>query len=387
MKRVFLLTTICGLLLSGGPLHQRAFADSDRDRPLEPPAPAAVATELQRLRADVESLQAEVKRLQEALALRGANRRAGEPADKERLAAEAARIIAQYKAGKAAMWKQAHGRIRELRAEVTNALQQLQDRSTRDAKLDEALAIREAISCLSDPSRKVLTDPAILYNIGAPGRVLFFRVTGASSGTLYGTGVYTSDSSLAAAVVHAGILDVNQVGVVKVTTIPSYQNFIGSTCHGITSSSWSSYPAFRVEALDDEDAELNDAFAASAAAPGANPDAPKCKLSPKPEDPSGPDAPIDIPRAPEPAPNQPSALTGVAPSPALPADARAHIERFEAAAMEIRKETRVKANRLLRETIDLLTPIQDAHTRAARLDEAIAIRDFIRKLEEGSDRH
>jgi hypothetical protein len=68
-------------------------------------------------------------------------------------------------------------------------------------------------------------------------------VTGANGGALYGTGVHTTDSSLATAAVHGGILKLGQTGVVKVTVIASPQQFVGSTQNGITSSNWGQYPA------------------------------------------------------------------------------------------------------------------------------------------------
>ena len=357
MKRIHLLSVVSCLLLSvGGPISPHALADSVRDEPPpEPQSQRALAAELQRLRAEAELLSAQVRRLENLLAANGANRRAGEPGERERLAAEAQTIIARCDGEKAGIWKYAHGKIRELRLAAGKSLRELQDRSTREAKLDEALAIRDAISCLTDPARKVLTNPDILRNIGEPGRVLFFRVTGAASGSLYGTDVYTSDSSLPTAAVHAGVLKVEQTGVVRVTTIPSHIGFVSSTRNGITSSAWGSHPAFRVEALGDEDGDLEDAITTEAGQPGAEP--------------RPPDAPI-----------------AGAPSPALPADARSQIEHFESATAKIRQEARAKVTRLFGETIGLLSPIQDAHTRAARLDEAITIRDFIRKLEECSDR-
>ncbi len=370
MKRIQLLGVVSCLLLSGGgPICHPSLADSIQDQPPpEPQAQRALAAELQRLRAQADLLSAQVRRLENLLTNNAANHKAGEPGEKERLAAQAQTIITRCNSEKAGIWKHAHGKIRDLRLAAGKSLGELRDRYTREAKLDEALAIRDAISCLTDPARKILTDPDLLRTIGEPGRVLFFRVTGAASGSLYGTDVYTSDSSLATAAVHAGVLKVEQTGVVRVTTIPSHVGFVSSTRNGITSSAWGSHPAFRVEALTDEDGDLDDVIASEAGQPGAEPRPPKYESEPKP-----PHAPMYAP-------------IGGTPAPALPADARREVDLFESAAAGIRQEARAKVTRLLSETISLLAPIQDAHTRAARLDEAITIRDLIRKLEECSDR-
>ena len=66
---------------------------------------------------------------------------------------------------------------------------------------------------------------------------------------------------------------------------------------------------------------------------------------------------------------------------ALPAEAREQICHFTAAASDIRKSAKDQVSHLTRETAARLAPIQDAHTRAARLDEAITVRDLIRELE------
>src|SRR5262245_57779639 len=74
---------------------------------------------------------------------------------------------------------------------------------------------------------------------GAPGGM----VIGMGGGTVWGTDVYTTDSPLALAAVHAGIVQMNQTAVVKVTIIPSPNNFIGSTRNGITTENYGPYPA------------------------------------------------------------------------------------------------------------------------------------------------
>ncbi|MBK6593781.1 MAG: hypothetical protein IPG23_14170 [Burkholderiales bacterium] len=75
-----------------------------------------------------------------------------------------------------------------------------------------------------------------------------FNVTGSLSGGVWGTGIYTDDSNLAAAAVHAGVLAAGQQGVVKViirpglTSSPTQGNaYVGSTAHGITSNSYGTY--------------------------------------------------------------------------------------------------------------------------------------------------
>ena len=76
-----------------------------------------------------------------------------------------------------------------------------------------------------------------------PGVSLYCRVTGSSSGRVWGTDVYTSDSSLNAAAVHAGIVQPGQTAIVRITMMGQRQSFAGSTRNGVTSNSYGSYGA------------------------------------------------------------------------------------------------------------------------------------------------
>jgi hypothetical protein len=90
-----------------------------------------------------------------------------------------------------------------------------------------------------------LPDPGSLTQYQQPqhiGKTYVFRVTGAANGSLWGTGTYTLDSTLAMAAVHAGVLKLGQTGNVKVTILPAMAGFVGSTQNGITSSPYANYP-------------------------------------------------------------------------------------------------------------------------------------------------
>jgi hypothetical protein len=76
---------------------------------------------------------------------------------------------------------------------------------------------------------------------GQFGQVLAFRVTGSTDGSVWGSGPYTMDSTLAAAAVHAGVLRAGQVGVVRVKVVASPQGFAGSARNGVSSASYGPY--------------------------------------------------------------------------------------------------------------------------------------------------
>lgn len=79
--------------------------------------------------------------------------------------------------------------------------------------------------------------------------VYYFTVTGTDSGNLWGTDIYSDDSVLAKAAVHAGVLDINETGVVRVTIHPGQKGYYGTTRNGITSLSYGTWPgSYSVEA-------------------------------------------------------------------------------------------------------------------------------------------
>jgi Ca2+-binding EF-hand superfamily protein len=80
------------------------------------------------------------------------------------------------------------------------------------------------------------------------GEFFYFEVTGASSGTVWGTDVYTTDSPIAAAAVHAGLLRVGETGLVKVTILPGQERYRGSSRNGVKTRNYGRYASsYRVE--------------------------------------------------------------------------------------------------------------------------------------------
>jgi hypothetical protein len=114
----------------------------------------------------------------------------------------------------------------------------------------------------------VQPDPGNLLRFqGLVGKSFYFQVTGgapratgrrggggfagsggaagpvAVGGVVYGSGTYTTDSTLALAAVHAGVLKEGETGLVKVTVLGPQASFAGTTRNGVTSSAFGFYPA------------------------------------------------------------------------------------------------------------------------------------------------
>jgi len=69
-----------------------------------------------------------------------------------------------------------------------------------------------------------------------------------SFGSIWGTDIYTTDSSICGAAVHSGVLAPGRAGVVRVRIRPGQPSYAGSDRNGLRSSSWGSYrTSFTVE--------------------------------------------------------------------------------------------------------------------------------------------
>jgi hypothetical protein len=105
-----------------------------------------------------------------------------------------------------------------------------------------ALLDRGFLAADAPPNMQELADAA--------GASFYFRVTGAADGPLWGTDVYTGDSSLAAAAVHAGLANVGETKVIRVTIVQPLSQYTGSTRNGVTSHDFGRYgSAYRLSAL------------------------------------------------------------------------------------------------------------------------------------------
>ena len=69
-------------------------------------------------------------------------------------------------------------------------------------------------------------------------------------GSLWGTDVYTGDSALAVAAVHAGLVNAGETAVVKVTVEQPLAQYQGSVRNGVTSQDYGQYgTAYRMASV------------------------------------------------------------------------------------------------------------------------------------------
>jgi hypothetical protein len=120
----------------------------------------------------------------------------------------------------------------------------------QELKLADLRGLRSL--ALGADSANALLDPGNLSALqGQAGKTFSFKVTGAQRGNhfgggVWGSGVYTSDSCLALAAVHAGALRPGQTGVVRVTILGPQAEFQGSTRNGVTSTPFGPYSGYKI---------------------------------------------------------------------------------------------------------------------------------------------
>jgi hypothetical protein len=116
-------------------------------------------------------------------------------------------------------------------------------------KLADALSVR-SLNALEDDGddKRAEPDPGNLVDYrDRIGKILSFRVTGQNTGPVWGSDIYTTDSSLATAAVHAGAVKLGQTGIVRVKIVPPPATFSSSARNGILSHPWTGHPgAFQV---------------------------------------------------------------------------------------------------------------------------------------------
>jgi hypothetical protein len=133
---------------------------------------------------------------------------------------------------------------------LIDQIKPLQESYLKNGRLDEALAIRDAIRQLRRVMMNARPDPGNLLSFqDRINQEFLFEVVGSLEGPLWGSDVYTLDSRLACAAIHAGVLAAGQKGVVCVAIqdTSDFASFEGTERHGMRSFPWGPYPVgFRV---------------------------------------------------------------------------------------------------------------------------------------------
>ncbi|HJZ58465.1 MAG TPA: LCCL domain-containing protein [Gemmataceae bacterium] len=170
---------------------------------------------------------------------------------REQAERECAEIRARAETEVSAVQQEATRELAPLVRELVDRLRRLQETYAREGKLDEALAIRARVRQLRGDLLGVRPDPGSMSEFGQAefGRTFLFEVVGRTDGSVWGTDIYTADSRLAPAAVHAGAVRDGERGLVRVTILDgTTQGYEGTTRNGVQTLDYATYPtAYRVE--------------------------------------------------------------------------------------------------------------------------------------------
>ena len=115
-------------------------------------------------------------------------------------------------------------------------------------RLADVRTLRSAAGVAADELATAAPAPANLSAYQNQfGKEMTFVVTGQQgsgpNSGVWGTDQYTLDSNIAAAAVHAGLVQPGQAGAVRVRVVQSPPQFVGSFRNGIGSAQYTAYPA------------------------------------------------------------------------------------------------------------------------------------------------
>lgn len=135
---------------------------------------------------------------------------------------------------------------------VVKQLEALQKKYVDSGKLEDALAVRGHIQMLqarvAQAQAVAQAGPNLAAYRGQVGKTFTFEVVGSINGPLWGSGIYTDDSSPAVAAVHAGLVQPGQRAQVTITLLDGLPAFEGSTANGVTSQAYGPWQgAFKIE--------------------------------------------------------------------------------------------------------------------------------------------
>jgi hypothetical protein len=68
--------------------------------------------------------------------------------------------------------------------------------------------------------------------------ILNVTITGTTDGNVWGTGIYSDDSDVSKAAVHAGIVKVGETKTVRITILPGQSSYVGTTKNGVESNDY-----------------------------------------------------------------------------------------------------------------------------------------------------
>ncbi|MEZ5941532.1 MAG: LCCL domain-containing protein [Planctomycetaceae bacterium] len=127
------------------------------------------------------------------------------------------------------------------RALLIQTLEELQAAYFNSGMQAEAAIVQQQILQLKQHAEVELPEPPVdeeanhtpIELRGHIGEVHVVAVTGTEEGSVWGSGIYTDDSNVGTAAVHAGILEPGESGLIAFRLLPGFEQYKGSTANGV----------------------------------------------------------------------------------------------------------------------------------------------------------
>jgi hypothetical protein len=148
------------------------------------------------------------------------------------------------------VWKEEFdGRMKSSSAKLVGQLKKVRDAYTKPGSLKQAMAIQEFIDKYAMSAQGISPAPISLAGCtNINGQSTLYWVTGSLGGPVWGSDIYTTDSDIGTAAVHAGVLKDGETGAVKITFLPGKPSYESSSRNGVTTESWGPYlQSFTIE--------------------------------------------------------------------------------------------------------------------------------------------
>jgi hypothetical protein len=207
-----------------------AVAQQPGAAPPVPPGP-----EIQREESPVmgyRTLRFESLQPPEAMPAAGANANTDTPAS-------ARAIIAQFEQQKLQVRAEMEKRIEQQQIVLRAQLKELAAHLDQTGSLREAQAVRDYLQKFEPAAPIAQADPGTMQNYrDRIGQTFVFEVVGQAGSTIWGDGVYTDDSAIAVAAVHAGIVRVGEHALVQVRIMPGQASYNGTFRNGVRSNTY-----------------------------------------------------------------------------------------------------------------------------------------------------
>ncbi len=168
------------------------------------------------------------------------------------LPTEALALLSSYNETALSAQRETDVRLARERKALIDKLEKIQETETKAGHLDAAIAIRDRVRQLQSSARTrqlPLAEPTaepfaagLVAQRDRVGTTFDMNVVGSAMGSVWGSGIYTDDSSVEAAAVHAGVLKPGQAGTVHVTILPGQQQYVRSLANGVSSNAYGAWP-------------------------------------------------------------------------------------------------------------------------------------------------